>query len=325
MTGATLLPSAADYPSYSSFASAIERKGRHDLPQAIAHRGYKAKYPENTMAAFRGAVDAGAHAIETDIHLTKDGVVVLSHDATLARCFGRQDKLVDCDWSLIQTLSTVAQPTQNMPRLIDLLEYLAQPGLEELWVLLDIKLDNDTEKVMRLIAQAIESVPSSTSRPWQDRIVLGCWAARYLPFVDTYLPGYSVTHIGFSITYAQRFFDVPNIGLNLLCDILLGPGSGTSIEKCKDQHRPVFAWTVNAPEKMDWCIRRRLDAVITDDPKLFRDVCDSFDENLPAKRLALKDMLRSVRIWVLATLFAFVYYRKIDRTKQQPVVVDNKL
>lgn len=49
------------------------------MPQAIAHRGYKAKHPENTMGAFRGAVQAKAHAMETDIHLTKDDVVVLSH------------------------------------------------------------------------------------------------------------------------------------------------------------------------------------------------------------------------------------------------------
>lgn len=49
------------------------------MPQAIAHRGYKAKHPENTMGAFQGAVKAKAHAVETDIHLTKDDVVVLSH------------------------------------------------------------------------------------------------------------------------------------------------------------------------------------------------------------------------------------------------------
>ena len=52
-------------------------KGRK--PQCIAHRGYKAAHPENTMGAFKGAVDVGTHAIETDIHLSKDGVVVLSH------------------------------------------------------------------------------------------------------------------------------------------------------------------------------------------------------------------------------------------------------
>jgi glycerophosphoryl diester phosphodiesterase len=49
------------------------------MPQAIAHRGYMAKFPENTMASLRGAVEAGAEGLETDIHLTKDGVVVLSH------------------------------------------------------------------------------------------------------------------------------------------------------------------------------------------------------------------------------------------------------
>lgn len=57
----------------------------------IAHRGYKATYPENSIQAFEGAVDAGAHALETDLHLTKDGVVVLSHvrffpDKNLAMC-----------------------------------------------------------------------------------------------------------------------------------------------------------------------------------------------------------------------------------------------
>lgn len=49
------------------------------IPQIIAHRGYKAKFPENTMRAFKGAVEVGAEGIETDVHLTKDGVVVLSH------------------------------------------------------------------------------------------------------------------------------------------------------------------------------------------------------------------------------------------------------
>ncbi|KAG6035308.1 hypothetical protein E4U41_006139, partial [Claviceps citrina] len=49
------------------------------LPQAIAHRGYKALWPENTISAFRAAVSAGAHALETDVRLTRDGVAVLSH------------------------------------------------------------------------------------------------------------------------------------------------------------------------------------------------------------------------------------------------------
>lgn len=54
------------------------------FPQAIAHRGYKAEYPENTMGAFRGAIEVGAHAIETDLHLSKDDVVVISHVSSAA-------------------------------------------------------------------------------------------------------------------------------------------------------------------------------------------------------------------------------------------------
>jgi hypothetical protein len=54
------------------------------FPQTIAHRGYKAEHPENTMRAFQGAVEVGAHALETDIHLSKDGIVVLSHVILLA-------------------------------------------------------------------------------------------------------------------------------------------------------------------------------------------------------------------------------------------------
>lgn len=56
----------------------VDQYGRR-IPQAIAHRGYKAAFPENTMSAFKGAVAIGAQALETDVHLSKDGVVVLSH------------------------------------------------------------------------------------------------------------------------------------------------------------------------------------------------------------------------------------------------------
>jgi hypothetical protein len=63
------------------------------LPQTIAHRGYKAKHPENTMKAFKGAVEVGTHAIETDIHLSRDGVVVLSH--VRARFFSIRNHATD--------------------------------------------------------------------------------------------------------------------------------------------------------------------------------------------------------------------------------------
>jgi len=146
------------------------------LPQTIAHRGYKAAYPENTMASFTGALAAGAHAIETDIHLTRDNVVVLSHDATLERCFGRKEKTIDCTWEEIRDLETLAKPKQHMPRLKDLLELVARSDHKDIWLLLDIKLDNDANDVIRLIAETIRNVKPAEGRPWKGRIVLGCWA-----------------------------------------------------------------------------------------------------------------------------------------------------
>lgn len=51
----------------------------------IAHRGYDDRAPENTMSSFRKAYEAGANMIEMDVHLSKDGEVVVMHDITLDR------------------------------------------------------------------------------------------------------------------------------------------------------------------------------------------------------------------------------------------------
>ena len=68
----------------ASWTFAKKTNSGSTVPQTIAHRGFKAKYPENTMAAFKSAVEVGAHALETDIHLSKDGEVVLSHVSNCA-------------------------------------------------------------------------------------------------------------------------------------------------------------------------------------------------------------------------------------------------
>ncbi|MCE5263392.1 MAG: glycerophosphodiester phosphodiesterase [Deltaproteobacteria bacterium] len=51
----------------------------------IAHRGYSARYPENTLLAFENAVAAGADVIELDVHLSRDGRLVVIHDDRIDR------------------------------------------------------------------------------------------------------------------------------------------------------------------------------------------------------------------------------------------------
>ncbi|KAK3075472.1 hypothetical protein LTR53_001180 [Teratosphaeriaceae sp. CCFEE 6253] len=252
------------------FPSPSFTRARHDarkqrMPQCIAHRGYKAKFPENSMAAFKGAVAAGAHALETDVHITKDEVVVLSHDPTLKRCFGRPEKIIDKTWAEIKDLRTVAEPHEPMPQLRDVIEYLTQPGQEDIWILLDIKLDNDAETIMRLLGSTLATItPSSTSKSWPERVVLGIWAAKFLALTQH---------------YARHFFSVEHVGFNMLLPILMAPGGRRFIRDCKEKYkRQILAWTVNSEDRMEWCIRRGLDGVITDDPAMYLRVCERHNE-----------------------------------------------
>ncbi|TKA83339.1 hypothetical protein B0A55_00623 [Friedmanniomyces simplex] len=266
------------FPS-PTFTEAHFDAQKRKMPQCIAHRGYKAKFPENTMAAFKGAIAAGAHALETDVHITKDDVVVLSHDPTLKRCFGRPEKIKDMTWDDIKDLRSIAEPHEPMPQLREVIKYLAQPALDDIWILLDIKLDNDADAIMRLLGSTLSSISPSANKSWRQRVVLGIWAAKFLPLAQQYLPDFPVMHIGFSTSYARHFLKVPNVGFNMLLPILIAPGGRSFLRDAREKyHRQVLAWTVNEEDRMVWCLRRKLDGVITDDPEKFLRVCERYDE-----------------------------------------------
>jgi len=74
----------ADSPKASLRGARLDLS-RMARPLLIAHRGYSAEFPENTLAAFQGALDAGCHMIELDVTLTRDRRVVVIHDDTLDR------------------------------------------------------------------------------------------------------------------------------------------------------------------------------------------------------------------------------------------------
>jgi glycerophosphoryl diester phosphodiesterase len=65
--------------------AALLDPARFTRPLLIGHRGYPARFPENTLAAFKGAIEAGCDMIELDVTLTKDRKVVVIHDDTLDR------------------------------------------------------------------------------------------------------------------------------------------------------------------------------------------------------------------------------------------------
>lgn len=64
-------------------------------PLVIAHRGHSARYPENTLEAYRAAIAAGADLVETDARLSADGVVIASHDPDLLRVAGQNAAIAE--------------------------------------------------------------------------------------------------------------------------------------------------------------------------------------------------------------------------------------
>jgi glycerophosphoryl diester phosphodiesterase len=69
----------------------------------VAHRGASTRAPENTMESFRLGIEAGADAIELDVHLTADGQLAVIHDETLDRTTDRTGSV------LSQTMDEIRQ------------------------------------------------------------------------------------------------------------------------------------------------------------------------------------------------------------------------
>src|SRR6185503_12574412 len=73
-------------------------------PLAVAHRGNSIAYPENTLEAYRNAIELGVEAIECDVNITHDGTLVMMHDKTLDRTTNGSGLVSSATWEEIQRL-----------------------------------------------------------------------------------------------------------------------------------------------------------------------------------------------------------------------------
>lgn len=89
--------------------------------QRIAHRGAKREFPENTVPAFERAFERGADAIELDVHATRDGVIVVHHDAAIG-----SRPIADATWSELREVE-IARGI-GIPRLEDVLAITPEHG-----------------------------------------------------------------------------------------------------------------------------------------------------------------------------------------------------
>ncbi len=74
------------------------------MPRVVAHRGDSAHFPENTLSSFQSACSLGVDVIETDVHLSKDGVLVIWHDPTLERNTNGSGRIEDHTLSELKAL-----------------------------------------------------------------------------------------------------------------------------------------------------------------------------------------------------------------------------
>lgn len=77
---------------------------REYRPLSVAHRGHSMAYPENTLEAYRKAIELGVEAIECDVNITRDGTLVMMHDTTLDRTTTGTGLVSGSTWEEIRQL-----------------------------------------------------------------------------------------------------------------------------------------------------------------------------------------------------------------------------
>ncbi len=136
-----------------------------------AHRGWRSRYPENTLLAFRKALELGVDQIETDVRVTADGELVLIHDDSVDRTTNGTGRVEEMTYAQLQELD--AGQGEKIPTLRQLLELVqAHPT-----VTLDIELkEYPTEgrealsyEVCRRVLEMLEAYG------FRERTVINTW------------------------------------------------------------------------------------------------------------------------------------------------------
>lgn len=114
-----------------------------------AHRGASHYCPENTMMAFYMGMQMGANGIETDVHRTRDGVLVLFHDATLTRVTGAEGDVADHTYAELQEL--LVKKGELHDKIPTLEDFLAHFSYRDITFAIELKADGIEKNVADLI------------------------------------------------------------------------------------------------------------------------------------------------------------------------------
>lgn len=147
------------------------------------HRGDPKNFPENTLESFKSAIDTGADMIETDIHATLDGELVLIHDHDVKRTTDGEGLVKDMTFEQIRALNAGDENRfMNVPTLSELLE-LAQNS-DRLLLDLEIKVylnDEGEDRVAYTVDKAVELCERYGIS--DERIMFNCFDAYVLEYI----------------------------------------------------------------------------------------------------------------------------------------------
>lgn len=118
-----------------ALTGAAEALAQEQVIQLFAHRGSRFEYDENTLPAFKASYDAGLRGFETDIRMTRDGALVITHDSSLERTTDGTGTVEEKTEAEIRQLAT--KQGNKMMFLDELLEFLK--GKEGLYVEFEMK------------------------------------------------------------------------------------------------------------------------------------------------------------------------------------------
>ncbi len=246
-------------------------------PLIVGHRGASAQAPENTLAAFRKAIEAGADGVEFDVRLARDGVPMVIHDRTLNRT-GRLDaavaELTSKDLSKVEVGSwfhtavrSDGRATRSSEQVPTLSRTLA--SLADFRGLIFIELKCEEEPEVEPLTQAVCEVIKDLSIAPQ--IIVKSFRLAIIPHVRMLAPAVRTAALFAPkvMTILRKEKYLVNIAAEFGADELsihYSLATRKLMEKAGKHDFPVHIWTADHPRWVKRAIRLGIRSIITNDP-----------------------------------------------------------
>jgi glycerophosphoryl diester phosphodiesterase len=237
---------------------------KHSTPIAFAHRGGASDAPENTMPAFQRAIDLGYIYIETDVHVTRDGVLLAFHDDDLSRTCGRPGKISELDYA------EVSQARVNGIEPIPLLEDLIAT-----WPNTHINIDCKSD-------QALQPLEARLAHgDLFERVCIGSFSDKRLNHLRETFGDKLCTSMGpRDVTKLRLGSWVRHVGKYqnvFAAQVPVSQGPLTIVDRkfIDAAHRAdlqVHVWTIDDPIEMKRLLNLGVDGIMTDRPAILKQI-----------------------------------------------------